>query len=42
MKIAAPFYDFKGTPIPTRIRKYEEYRSASISFIEARSPQTAR
>lgn len=37
VKIAEPFDDFNGSPIPTDIREYNAYRSASIAFIEARN-----
>lgn len=35
--IASPFDDFKGSPIPSSIREYDEYRNAAITFIEARN-----
>jgi len=37
VKIAAPFDDFRGSPIPADMDEYNGYRNASIAFIEARN-----
>jgi hypothetical protein len=37
VKISVPFDDFRGSAIPADAHEYNAYRSASISFIEARN-----
>jgi hypothetical protein len=37
VKISAPFDNFKGSPIPADAHEYNEYKIASIEFIEARN-----
>lgn len=37
VRIAEPFDNFKGSPIPASIPEYRAYKDASIAFIEARN-----
>lgn len=37
VKIAMPFDDFRGSPIPKDLHEYNAYKAASIAFIEARN-----
>lgn len=37
VRIAEPFDDFKGSPIPASIEEYHTYKNASIAFIQARN-----
>jgi hypothetical protein len=37
VKIASPFNDFRGTPIPASIDEYRSYKNAAIAFVEARN-----
>ena len=37
VKVAAPFDEFSGSPIPNGIEEYRAYESAAIAFIEARN-----
>jgi hypothetical protein len=37
VRIAEPFDNFKGSPIPTDVHEYNAYKRASIAFIEARN-----
>lgn len=37
VRISAPFAEFEGSPIPTDIDCYNEYKSAAIAFIDARN-----
>lgn len=37
VRIARPFNSFSGSPIPASVQEYDEYKRASIAFIEARN-----
>jgi hypothetical protein len=37
VRIAAPFDDFRGSPIPAGVDEYRVYKSAALAFIEARN-----
>lgn len=37
VKIAQPFDDFRGSPIPADTDEYDAYRRAAVQFIEARN-----
>jgi hypothetical protein len=37
VRIAPPFDQFRGSPIPTSVAEYNEYKDASITFITARN-----
>ena len=37
VRIAAPFDDFRGSPIPASVEEYRVYKNAAIAFIEARN-----
>jgi hypothetical protein len=37
VRIATPFDNFKGSPIPTTAREYNDYRAAAEAFINARN-----
>jgi hypothetical protein len=37
VRIAAPFDDFRGSPIPASADEYRVYKNAAIAFIEARN-----
>lgn len=37
VKITTPFDDFSGSPIPTSLEEYREYKNDAIAFIEARN-----
>jgi hypothetical protein len=42
VRIADPFDDFRGSPIPADVREYNEYKSAAIAFIKARNERIQR
>ena len=37
VQIAAPFDDFRGSPIPATVGEYRAYKNAALAFIEARN-----
>jgi hypothetical protein len=37
VKIAPPFDDFEGSPIPATVEEYRTYKNEAIAFIEARN-----
>jgi hypothetical protein len=37
VRIASPFDDFRGSPIPASVEEYRLYKNAAIAFIEARN-----
>ncbi|MEQ1913069.1 MAG: hypothetical protein ABMA15_29920 [Vicinamibacterales bacterium] len=42
VRIAAPFDDFRGSPIPATAEDYRTYKSAALAFIEARNQRIRR
>lgn len=42
VKIATPFDDFRGSPIPATAEEYRAYMCAAIAFIEARNQRIRR
>lgn len=42
VKIAGPFNDFRGSPIPASAEEYRSYKNAAITFIEARNRRILR
>ena len=42
VKISAPFDHFVGSPIPASVDEYRAYKSAAITFIEARNERILR
>jgi hypothetical protein len=42
VKIATPFSDFNGSPVPSTADQYREYREAAITFVEARNQRILR
>jgi hypothetical protein len=37
VRISQPFDDFRGSPIPSSVREYGEYKRSAVEFIEARN-----
>lgn len=37
VRIASPFDDFRGSPIPASVEEYRAYKNAAIAFVEARN-----